>query len=157
MIPRYDPETIRPLPGKIVVEIVEKQGGMSPGGLFIPALAEQRQHLKDTAICRILKLGPPGTDYFGYNKQTREWELRHGSRPIPIRLSVGDHVITPRDVPLVFVWDAKRYAIILQHEILAAVDDWIGEEIVPPRTEPDKDLGDMRRIEREVEEALRTA
>jgi co-chaperonin GroES (HSP10) len=118
--PPIDPDTVRPLAGKLLVHITAQLGGVTKGGIFIPpAVADTGE--KDTATGIVLKIGPMP-------------DLRHDMssarlRAIPNEMGVvwspecfpvqeGDLVIFPRDVPLVWVFKDERYGLVLMHEII---------------------------------------
>lgn len=117
-----DPSTIRPMPGLIVVEIVEVLGGTTRGGLFVPGVVDDHMG-KDTVLCRVLRMG--GLPTRAHRKtESGGFEEVMLDRPWPPELrgiSVGDVVVFPRDVPLAFVWEEKRYAIVMEHEGIAVI------------------------------------
>jgi co-chaperonin GroES (HSP10) len=135
-----NPDTIRCMPGKILVKIVEILGGKSKGGILLPE--SYQDHMgKDTFYGEILQIGPapqlehyksgqgPGLDVRP-NKSGKPWNQETMSQ-----FKIGDIVIFPRDVPVVFVWEEQRYALCLIHEGIVSIDkeDFRAEdfEVVP--------------------------
>lgn len=123
-----NPESLSPMPGKILVEIVERMGGVSRGGIIIPKIVHNTM-AKDTAIGKILKLGEPQTyrvaherTSFCRGKNQRNLEGQWGFK----RPDIGSFVSFPRDVPKAWTWENKRYAIILEQEILFSTESYDG-------------------------------
>ena len=115
------------MPGKILVEIVERMGGLSKGGIIIPEIVHNTM-AKDTAIGKILKRGAPQSyrtalDVTSFCRgDQRRLETEWGfSRP-----DIGSFVSFPRDVPKAWTWADKRYAIILEQEIIFSTDSYEG-------------------------------
>lgn len=130
-----DPKIVHPTAGKMLVQIVEVLGGMTRGGIFLPGLHQDHAG-KDTCLVRVLeKGGPPsvaykrGSDGDVVEKVVGHWPEEY--RPI----SVGDVVVMPRDMPLVFVFEDRRYGIVMEHEAIVAMPgdefDQQGFEVVP--------------------------
>lgn len=110
------------MPGHIVVEIVEVLGGTTRGGLFVPGVVDDHMG-KDTVLCRVLRMGGLPTRIYR-KTEAGGFEEVMLDRPWPAELrgiSVGDVVLFPRDVPLVFVWEEKRHAIVMEHEAIAVI------------------------------------
>jgi len=122
-----NPEKLTLMPGKILVEIVERMGGLSKGGIIIPEIVHNTM-AKDTAIGKILKRGAPQSyrtalDVTSFCRgDQRRLETEWGfSRP-----DIGSFVSFPRDVPKAWTWADKRYAIILEQEIIFSTDSYEG-------------------------------
>ena len=122
-----DPTKIKPMPGKLVVEITEILGGKTKGGVHLPI--NYQDHMgKDTFYGKVLRVGPPpalahyksgpgpGLDVRS-NKHGNVWP---DSMMEPFK--VGNIILFPRDVPLSFVWKGKRYAICYIHEAIISID-----------------------------------
>lgn len=129
-----DPAKLRPMAGVMVVEVVEVLGGYTKGGLFIPGTMMDHGG-KDTALVQVLRLGDAPIQRVGF--KDGEWGY-HPCEPWEAasrNISVGDIVLMPRDVPLVFVWGEKRYALVYEHEAILAMDPSVlaenGFEVVP--------------------------
>jgi hypothetical protein len=139
----HDPDKIRPLPGKCLVKIVEVLGGKTKGGLHIPeAYAGADNMGKDTFYGQIIKMGPPPTLEHFKSGPGPGWDVRDNrtGRQWPQEFmdslfGVGDIVVFPRDVPLVFVWEEQRYCLCLIHEGIIAISaadfEASGFEVVP--------------------------
>ena len=136
-----DPTTVQPTPGKILVEIVEVLGGTTKSGLFRPPQADDHMG-KDTFYGKILCVGPPPvlehhrdpTARGGYHvrdaKSGKAW-----SEEVMAQFTEGDIMIFPRDVPLAFGFEDRRFALVLMHEAMFSVDpasfDPTDFEVVP--------------------------
>ncbi len=122
MIANLDPDTVRPMPGHLVVEIVEVLGGTTRSGLFVPGVVDDHMG-KDTCLCRVLRMGAlPNRKYKKGPDGDVQEVLLPGPWPVELRgISVGDVVLFPRDMPCVFVWDERRFAIAMEHEAIAAI------------------------------------
>lgn len=117
-----DPATVRPTPGKLLVQIVEILGGMTPGGIFVPG--ETQDHAgKDTFFGKVIRRGTAPTvrvdrDPLGAASVT-------DSSPWPeeyrTRIAEGDVVVFPRDVPLAFFFGEDRFALVLEHEAILSI------------------------------------
>lgn len=122
-----NPHTIVPLAGKVLVEIVEVLGGKTKGGIHLPE-AYQDHMGKDTFYGRVLKVGPP-PDLAHYKSGPGPgWDVRKNTTGTPWPKEVmelfqeGSIIVFPRDVPMVFVWEEKRYALCLVHEAIISID-----------------------------------
>jgi len=126
MIETIPAETVHCMEGRLLVEIIEVLGGTTKGGVFIPGTLVDHGG-KDTAYGRILQVGPTPrtkhesrrgryTQLFVPNKSGARWcdEIMAHFRP-------GNVVFFPRDVPKVFQWKDRRYAIILMEECLLSI------------------------------------
>lgn len=117
-----DPSSLSPMPGHVVVQIVEVLGGTTRAGLFVPGVVDDHMG-KDTVLCKVIQLGDlPNRIY--RKTAAGGFEEVMLDRPWPAELrgiSVGDVVVFPRDVPLVFVWEETRYAIVMEHEAIAVI------------------------------------
>jgi|GEM_PF-4943729 len=135
-----DPTKLKPMPGRMVVEIIEVLGGMTKGGIFVPG--DTQSHMgKDTCACKVLSRGDRPT--LGYAREDGGWKQVELSRPWPDEyrqaISVGCVVIMPRDVELAFTWQDptgwRRYAIVNEHEAILAMSEEVylrgGFEVVP--------------------------
>ena len=74
---------VMPLPGKVIVEIPSKKEKISPGGIIIPATAEDRE---DAVTATVLGVGPGARLRNGVSKP---FGARQGDTvlvPIPSRL-----------------------------------------------------------------------
>lgn len=137
---QLDPATIKCMPGKCVVKIVEVLGGQTKGGLWKPA--SYAGHMgKDTFYGEFFSVGPapelvhyksgdgPGMDV-KVNKSGDRWDPE-----IMAQFQVGDIGVFPRDVELIFVWEDARYGICYLHEALFVVAkdgfDAQGIEVLP--------------------------
>lgn len=108
-----DPNTIQPTAGHMLVEVVESLGGLKKGSrLYVPETASSHDY-KDKAICRVIRVGPS------------PWE----DREVPVK--EGDMVILPRDIPLMVFWEERRYGLAIVREIIAVIDGWEGQDVVP--------------------------
>ncbi len=120
-----DPTTIRCMPGKILVEIIEILGGTTKSGIWLPP----QDHMgKDTFYGKVLQVGPPpalehyksgpgpGLDVRD-NRTGATWPDK-----VMQQFNLGDIVLFPRDVPMVFVWEERRFGICLIHEAIVAFD-----------------------------------
>ena len=169
---QLDPITVHPARGKILVQVVEKLEQVTPGGLIVPDMMEERQHLRDTATGRILEIGPPPTPKHVFLKEEKrlaatpngtgaEWPKTY------LDLKVGLFVVFPRDVPVAFTHEdeggiTSRYAIVLQDELICSFDSdsYDGESIVTPKGDMGQDRTDSaedsfdRKLEYDVEKAL---
>jgi len=121
-----DPSTLSPTPGKAIVEIVEILGGDTKGGLFIPG--HIMDHMgKDTFYGKILKVGPPPALEHYKSGPGVGWDVQPNAngkvwpQKVMDQFQPGDILVLPRDLPLVFVWDDKRYGIVLIHEALVMI------------------------------------
>lgn len=135
-----DPSRLRPMPGVMVVQIVEVLGGMTKGGIFVPGGTQDHMG-KDTCLVRVLAMGGPPTIQYRRSKDGGMEEKRVGGWPEGYRsISEGDVVVVPRDVPFVFVHDEKRYALVFEHEAIVSMPgdefDQQGFEVVPWRPAP---------------------
>lgn len=132
-----DPSRIKPAAGVMVVQIVEVLGGTTKGGLFLPGTMSDHSG-KDTCLVRVMKKGDPPRQRFVTNqtdgrstvKECKPWESRATDS-----IGVGDVACMPRDVPLVFVWDDCRYALVYEHEAICAMSmetfEEGGFEVIP--------------------------
>ena len=122
MLADLDPATVNPMPGHLVVQIVEVLGGTTRGGLFVPGVVDDHMG-KDTVLCQVLRMGAlPTRTYRKAEGGGFEEVLLDQPWPAELRgISVGDVVLFPRDVPLAFVWEEKRYAVVMEHEAIAAI------------------------------------
>jgi len=124
---QIDPVRVHPLAGLLLVEIDEILGGMTKGGLFAPPDAADGNGRKDTASGKVMKMGPmpawkhttdvhtrPGCTEDNVSGKTWATDL------FPV--TEGDHVTFPRDVPLVFVWNERRYGLVRMDEVIYAHD-----------------------------------
>lgn len=118
-----DPSVVKPMPGKVVVEIVEILGGMTKGGVFVPGTLMDHMG-KDTFYGKILSVGDaPRLSHYksgpgpGWDVQPsasgKQWPAE-----IMDTFQVGDILVLPRDVPLTFTWESRRFGIVLLHEAL---------------------------------------
>lgn len=140
------PDSVKPMPGNMVVEIVEILGGETKGGLFIPG--HLMDHMgKDTFYGRIIRVGdPPRLEHY---KTGRGWDVRHNSsgatwpKEMMDIFTEGDIVVLPRDVPLAFVHEETRYAIVHIHEAILHIKadsfDPQSFEFVPWKPNPVED------------------
>jgi len=115
-----DPARVHPNRGYLLVEITEKLGGLTKGGIFIPGSIADTDR-KDTAMGRILELGPPPelcTRKKVRGERSDPWVPNPGvAWPDDYEpFVVGHYVIFPRDVPLAFFWKEARYALVYRHE-----------------------------------------
>ena len=127
---QHNPDNLKPARGHAIVEITEVLGGLR-AGVFVPAEDHMR---KDTAIVRVLKLGPPSR---------RRHAVRFSMQPPLVTpadhvwpdgypgIEEGDQIAVPRDVPKAFGWEGKRYAIIDISEVLLKIPDDLDVEVVP--------------------------
>ena len=124
----YDPETVRPLPNHMLIELLQQLGGKNPGGnLFRPA-AHSNVIGADTAWGRVLKVGPAPFDKRG----EPAW-------PEPV-IQPGELVLIPRDVPRVWGFENRRYCLAIQTEAICVFEATAEEvadgfEQVPRSTE----------------------
>jgi hypothetical protein len=121
-----DPSKVRCTPGKVLVQIVEVLGGTTASGLWKPP---QDHGGKDTFYGKILQVGPPPTlKHVKTDERSSGWDVAENSSgnkwpdQIMNEFKVGDIGVFPRDVPLVFVHDDKRYGICLIHEAILVLD-----------------------------------
>ena len=125
-----NPQAMVCTPGKVLVCITEVLGGMKKGVWTVA----QDHGRKDTATGVVLKVGdPPHYEHF-VHAGMRSVDVRSCDETWPREypgIGEGDVVAFPRDVPRVFVWEDKRYAIIHLHEILFRADPGIQFEVVP--------------------------
>lgn len=136
-----NPDTIAVTPGKLLVQIVEVLGGTRKSGLFVPG--ESQDHMgKDTFYGKILKIGdPPMLEHYCNAQYGAAYDVRENRTgktwcaKAMAQFSEGDILILPRDVPLAFVWEEVRYALVLMHEGLFSMDpatfDPTDFEVVP--------------------------
>ena len=126
-----DPSTVHPLPGKVLVRIDEVLGGTTEGGIFIPPDVADGKGAKDTASGVVIRLGAPpplrhvpraetGPEGWTRPGRTAINTSGRGWDPTVFPVHVGDRVYFPRDVPLVFVHDETRYALVLMDECILA-------------------------------------
>lgn len=123
MILELDPNRVNPMPGLMVVEIIEVLGGMSKGGVFVPGTTMDHMG-KDTCAAKVIRKGDPPRERF-------ERGSNHGFEARPCEpwpdayraALVGDVVVLPRDVDKAFVWEGKRYAIVREHEAIVAMSE----------------------------------
>jgi co-chaperonin GroES (HSP10) len=133
-----DPATVRPMAGKILVQIVEVLGGMTKGGVFVPP--QTQDHMgKDTFYGKVLQMGSLPTTRLS-KRDERGMAQYKACDPWPQDYRVinqGDVVVFPRDVPLAFTWEQDRYALVLEHEAILAIPgdqfDAQGFQVVPWR------------------------
>lgn len=118
-----DPQTVNPMPGNAVVEIVEILGGMTKGGVFIPGNAVDHMG-KDTAHCKILRVGDaPALEHYKSGRGPG-WDVRpnaNGAKwpdEIMNLFQVHDILVMPRDMPMVFIWESRRFAVVHLHEAI---------------------------------------
>lgn len=150
MVMNLDPVLLRPMPGIMVVQIVEVLGGMTKGGIFIPG--NHQDHMgKDTCLVKVLAKGPAPVVQYRKGESGGMEEKVVGSWPESYRtITVGDVVVMPRDMDLVFVFEERRYALVREHEAIVSMPgdefDQQGFEVVPWRTNsvdgasPDEEL-----------------
>jgi len=132
-----DPNRITPTAGRMVVKVVEVLGGYLKGGLFMPGVGQDHGG-KDTVLVEVLRKGAPPVERYAIAEDGKTWFARPCEpwvREATDQISVGDVVRMPRDVPLVFVWEEQRYAIVNEHEAILAMsmEDFLsgGFEVVP--------------------------
>lgn len=123
-----DPVTVKPTPGNAVVEVVEILGGTTESGLFIPGTTQDHMG-KDTCYVKILSVGPaPRTAHYRPSK-TSSLTVRpsKSGKPWPKEVmdafQPGDILVLPRDVPLVFIWEERRFAVIHLHEAILHIPE----------------------------------
>lgn len=112
-----DPSRISPTAGVLVTKIVEVLGGYTKSGLFLPGIFQDHSG-KDTVLVQVLRKGPPP------EKRYIEGGVRDCLPWAPVaanQVSVGDVILVSRDVPLVFVWEDQRYALVYEHEAICAM------------------------------------
>ncbi len=115
----YDSTKIRPTRGKMLVEIIEQLGGVTQGGIFLPAAIVDKAG-KDTAMVRVLRVGPKP---FVRKATPSGWIITDVKEPDGFcDYQEGDVALFPRDVPMVFGFQEKRYAIVLQQDGIAQLD-----------------------------------
>lgn len=121
-----DPSTVRCLPGKCLVEIVEVLGGKTRGGIVIPEAVAGKLN-KDTFYGRLLQVGPaPRTAHYKSGRGPG-WDVRPNTSgaewpsEIMDNFQVGDIIVFPRDVELVFVWEQRRFGICHIHEAIMQI------------------------------------
>lgn len=121
MIDSLDPNRVHPLPGKLLIRVDEVLGGTTPGGLFLPPDVADANGKKDTVWGTILRIGDPVRIrlHKGAPKQHPEDTHRDTDlAPTVLDLRPEDRVTIPRDVPLLFVHDDQRYALVYADEVL---------------------------------------
>lgn len=141
----YDPDTIRPGRGLLLVEIVEKLGGKTDGGIELVG-AWQDRHDKDTCYSRVLKVGPKPDFIHGVDGDLINVPTGTPDPGVPFwrdgkgvvwptgfaEVSVGEVVLHPRDMPLTFLWPREgssgseyvRYGLVWLHECIAVLDNF---------------------------------
>ena len=135
MITSMNPDTIRELgAGRVLARVIEKMGGVSRGGIFIPATVQDHGG-KDTVMCEVVRVGPAprrrlrssiraGYKYPDWIDADTPWPDDYAP------LKEGDVVIAPRDVELAFGFEEERYVILVREELIAVVED-ARVEVVP--------------------------
>lgn len=121
-----DPSRVRPQPGVVVVRIDEVLGGETSGGIFIPAGIADAQGRKDTASGIVLRAGPApdlrhekaGARHYTRPGRTLRSQTGTPWSPGAFPVQEGERVFFPRDVPLVFLWEDRRYGLICMDEII---------------------------------------
>ena len=123
-----NPNTIRILPGKLIVEITEVLGGFRKSGVFVPGSTQDHMG-KDTFYGKILKVGPPPSlEHYRDPVMGGGYDVRpskHGAdwpKEVMDQFKVGDIIILPRDVPVSFTWEESRYALVLMSDGLLTMD-----------------------------------
>lgn len=124
-----NPDRVTPLPGICLVQIDEVLGGLTEGGIFIPGDVAEAKGNKDTAHGIVLKLGPlPDLRHVtlaecgpeGFRRPGRTDRNHSGARwpghAFPVQ--PGDRLYFPRDLPLVFVYEDRRYGFVNMDECL---------------------------------------
>lgn len=120
-----NPHTLKPMPGKMVVQIVEVLGGETKAGLFIPGTLVDHMG-KDTFYGKILSVGPaPALEHYDSPQGIHVRDNGSGNvwpDEIMDIFKEGDIVVMPRDVPLAFTWQEGRYAVVHLHEAILHID-----------------------------------
>lgn len=139
-----DPARVTPLPGYCLVQIDEILGGTTEGGIFIPPDVADAKGNKDTAHGIVLRMGPlPDLRHVtlaecgpsGYRRPGRTERNHSGARwdrnAFPVQ--PGDRLYFPRDLPLVFVFEDRRYGCVCMDECIfyTEKDDTGRVEVLP--------------------------
>lgn len=119
-----DPVSVKPMPGKMVVEIVEVIGKTTKSGLW---MGNEDHAGKDTFYGKVLAMGPTPALASIRDEKTggglgRQFVDTGSQWPEGYRqISVGDIVVMPRDVPLVFTWEERRFGIVIETEAILRI------------------------------------